>query len=82
MTLPKRIGKVSILTKAMDKHQHPIIEILTSIAIVIYLILSLGSLFTIILLKWIGDKLIAIVTINSKDNKSTSQSALTQTKVS
>lgn len=55
----------------MSKSPNIFIEIMTSIAIVIYMILSLSVLFTIILLKWVSDKLIALVTIAPK-NKRTS----------
>jgi hypothetical protein len=55
----------------MHKRQHPIIEILMSIAIVIYLIMSLSILFSILVLKWLGDKLIEIVTIKPKEKTGT-----------
>jgi hypothetical protein len=53
----------------MSKSTNIFIEIMTSIAIVIYMILSLSVLFTIILLKWVSDKLIAAVTISPKEEK-------------
>jgi len=51
----------------MHKDQHPIVEILISIAIVIYLTMSLSILFSILVLKWLSDKLIEIVTIKPKE---------------